>query len=546
MTETSRAPKRALAYARISNKDTRVPKVGNQVLICEGIADYEGYALDPTDIFADDGKAASGKAIDDTTLGARPGAQACLAAIRSGRYDVLIAVEGERLARTYLDGLEWIRASAEGGVVWHLDTDGLLNPATPAGEETAVSIFAQGRREGRVRNARQTRRYDRERAAGNPLWGTRPFGYENDRVTIRESEAVLIREAVVDYLAARRSMLRIAHDWNAAGVKTDGMLPTKADIAAGRMVRMRKGRDGEMHPVRGLWTASTVRQLLLRPRNAGLYLHHGVELRESRIQPIIDRAQHEALKARIESGAPVRERAHTLLGGIIRCECGAPMHGTVSYSQRKGGPRHVYQHYKCSQALYDKSRRHASIVQRTADDLFVAWIWLDLFTGNLDTPGEDVTGGLDRISAQLIENAESIAHVGGVLLDVKRKSLHGQAEMSLARLDMEREALEAERDLLLARAAEGGALAAFLHEWRRRTKGFSSDAERVTWEAQFYAVWEGVPLDRKRAMIRARYRPTVALGGRGAGRISPNPVDPATFAQPTQDDDQAADVAARP
>lgn len=524
--------KRAAIYARISTKDTSVPKVENQIEICREIAEDEGYLIDPGHIFSDDGKAASGKAIDDTTLDAREGARACLAAMRAGEFDVLIAVEGERLARTYLDGLEWIRASTEGSVVWHLDTDGMLNPATPAGEETAVSIFASGRREGRVRNARQKRRYDRERAAGNPLWGTRPFGYENDRVTLRESEACLIREAVKDYLDYERSMLRIAKDLNAANEKTDGMLPTVKERAEGKTVRHRLGRDGVKRPVRGLWTATTVRQMLLRPRNAGLYLHHGEELPKSRITPIITRTEHEKLKARVKSGTPVNERVKTLLGGVLRCECGAPMHGTVSYSQRKGGPRHVYQHYKCSQSLYDKTRRHASIVQRTADELVAAWLWLDLYKGDLAAPGQDLTAAFDSVDELLARNAEGVAHVGLVLLDPSLKSIHLSARADLQRLDLERDALEAERNTLAARAAEGGALAVFMDEWRRDPSGFSSEEERAGWQARFEAVWEAIPLVRKQAMIRARYRPTVAVGGRGASRISPNPVNPTAFGQP--------------
>jgi DNA invertase Pin-like site-specific DNA recombinase len=519
--------KRAAIYARISKKDKKAPKIENQISICQGLADDHGYLLDPKDIYVDDGIAASGKAIDDTTLENRPGAQRLLEAIRSGDIDVLLVVEGERLARTYLDGLEFIRASAAGGVIWHLDTDGMLDPSTPAGEETAVSIFAQGRREGRTRDARQKRRYDRERAQGMPLWGTRPFGYEADRITIREREAALIREAVTDYLAGRRSMLRIAKDWNAAGIKTDGMQ------------RERVGRDGITRPARGLWTATTVRQLLLRERNAGLLVHNGVTLPESKIEAIITLDQHESLKGRIGAGTPVSERATTLLGGILRCECGAPMHGTISYSQRRGGPRHAYQHYKCSQALYDKSRRHASIVQSIVDELLTAWLWLDLFNGHLSAPGDDVTTALQGVSARLADNSEQLAHLGRVLLDTKLKRYHGNARADLQRLEAEREGLEAERDALLARAAEGGALAVFMEEWRRDMKGFSNSEEADAWHARLFTVWDGTPIERKQAMIRARYRPVIQVGGRGVTRVSPNPVDPATFAQPVEEEDEA-------
>lgn len=524
--------KRAVIYARISKKDTKAPKVENQIELCRELADEHGYEVVAT--FEDDGIAASGKNIDDTTLSKRPGAQRLLEAIRARQVDVLLAVEGERLARTYQDGLEFIRASAEGDVIWHFDGERTaLDPATPDGEDQAMSIFMSGRREGRKRDSRQKRRYDRERAAGRPLWGTRPFGYEPDRVTIREEEAAHIRQAVADILSAKRSMLRIAKDWNEAGIKTDAMLPTKADIEAGRDIRERKGRDGVKRPVRGIWTATTVRQLLLRERNAGLLVHDGVTMPESKIEPIITMQEHENLKARVKAGMPVSERAITLLGGIIRCECGAAMHGTMSYSQRgkdrgnvPAGKRYVYQHYKCSAALYDKSRRHASIVQNIVDDLIVAMLWADLYSGKLDTPGDDVTAALSDVTLRLRENAEKTDHVGEVLLDLSKKSIHAQANRQLAALDVERTELQAERDRLLARAAEGGALAAFLEDWRRSDDGFTGTEDREAWEARFWAVWEGVPIERKHAMIRARYRPVVKVGGRGVERVRMAPVAP--------------------
>ncbi|MGX1701694.1 recombinase family protein [Microbacterium sp. NPDC055357] len=500
--------KRAAIYARISRKDKRVPKVEHQIALCESIAAGEGWTVDPAHIFQDDGIAASGREIDDTTIENRPGARALLSAMRAGSFDVLIAVEGERLARTYLDGIEFIQASDKGGVTWFLETDGPLDPSSPAGEETAVSIFASGRREGRVRGVRQRRRYDRERAAGMPLWGARPFGWEPDRITARADEADLIRSAVADYLGGERSLLRIAKDWNAAGVKTDGMM------------RERKGRDGITRQPRGLWTATTVRQLLLRDRNAGRLVHRGVELPQSQIEAIITRVQLDSLRSRIKSGTPVGERAQTLLGGLIRCECGAPMHGTVGYSQRKGGTRHEYKHYKCSQTLYDKTRRHATIVQAMADDLIIAMLWADLYSGKLTVPGDDIASALESVTARLAANSESRDHVGSVLIDRRQKSIHGQALGSLATLDIEREALELERDGLVARAAEGGALAAFLTEWRQSPAGFNDTAERDAWQGRFWALWEGIPIERKHAMIRARYRPVVKVGGRGPARIS--------------------------
>lgn len=534
--------RRAGILARISKKDKRVPKVENQVLICQSIADDEGYVIDPKHIFIDDGIAASGKAIDDTTLENRPGSRACLEAMRKGQFDVLLAVEGERLARTYLDGMEFIKASVEGNVIWHLDTDGILDPRTPAGEETAVSIFAQGRREGRTRDMRQKRRYDSERATGMPLWGTRPFGYDVDRITIRESEAKHIRDAVSDYLAGRRSMLRIAKDWNAAGIKTDGMLPTDEDRKAGKTVRERKGRDGVVRPVRGIWTATTVRQLLQRDRNAGLLVHDGVTMPNSRITPIIEVEQLEALKARAKTGTPLGARAQSLLGGVLRCECGAPMHSTISYSQRKhargnvpAGTRYESRIYKCSQSLYDKTRKHASISQKIADELFIGFVLLDLFNGTLASPqSEDTAAALHSVTERLTANDAAMAHVAEVLFDVSLKSLHAKAKGQLKALEAERVELKDERDVLLSHAEESGGLDAFMAEWRAGTVGFSDADEAADWETRLWVAWNSVSIEGRQGLIKARYRPTVKVGGRGQDRISVNPIDPSTFGQPVE------------
>ncbi|CAN5261692.1 hypothetical protein BH09ACT3_BH09ACT3_08590 [soil metagenome] len=511
--------KRAAIYARISKADKKVPKVENQIALCKALAEDHGYDVVAT--FEDDGIVASGKAIDDTTLANRPGALNLLEAIRVGEIDVLLAVEGERLARTYLDGLEFIRASAAAGVTWHLDTDGPLDPSTPAGEETAVSIFASGRREGRVRAARQKRRYDRERAAGMPLWGTRPFGYEDNRIALRPSEADLIRKAVTDYLEGTRSMVKIAHEWTDAGVLTDGMR------------RERKGRDGVVRPARQVWTATTVRQVLQRDRNAGILMYEGVPMPESQIQPIITAQELDDMKARVKAGTPVGARARTLLGGVLRCECGEPMHGTISYSQRKGGTRHVYRLYKCSATIYDKTRRHASIQQKLADDLFIAFILTDIYSGHLTSPQSDTPAALRSITERLTANGEGLAYLDSIVLDVAMKRLHAKARGEMAVLESQRAELESERDVLLSRADESSDFAAFMEEWRTDDSlDISDPADAEAWETRFREAWVRVGVERQQGLIKSRYRPVVKVGGRGVQRIVANPVDPSTFGQP--------------
>jgi hypothetical protein len=79
--------------------------------------------------------------------------------------------------------------------------------------------------------------------------GPRPFGYEDDRVTIRASEAKLLRRGAKDVLDGT-SLNAIARRWNEASVPT----PT-----------------GKV----GAWTGVRVRQILTSPRVAGLRQHGG-------------------------------------------------------------------------------------------------------------------------------------------------------------------------------------------------------------------------------------------------------------------------------
>ncbi|CAI9386516.1 recombinase family protein [Microbacterium sp. T2.11-28] len=440
-------------------------------------------------------------------------------AVSTGEVGTLAVWKLDRLSRRGAGqvGLLLDQVEAAGSRIVFLKDN--LDSRESSNRMLIIMVSEQARAESANTKLRVREKIAADAIRGVPKGGTRPFGWEPGGITLRPSEADLVRVAVADYLGGRRSLLRIAKDWNAAGVQTDGMK------------RERVGRDGVKRPARGIWTATTVRQLLLRERNAGLLVHDGAVMPKSKIKPIITTEEHEALKGRVKAGTPLSERAVTLLGGIIRCECGAPMHGTMSYSQRAkergnvpAGKRYTYTHYKCSQALYDKSRRHASIVQKIVDDLIIAMLWADLYSGKLDTPGDDVTAALADVSARLRENSEGIDHIAGVLNDFKLKSIHGRSRGDLAKLEVERAALERERDGLLARAAEGGALAAFLEEWRRSPEGFTGTEDREAWEAQFWAVWNSVPIERKHALIRARYRPVVKVGGRGIERVRMAPL----------------------
>lgn len=281
---------------------------------------------------------------------------AAVAAVSGGEVGTLAVWKLDRLSRRGAGqvGLVLDKVEAAGGRLVFLRDS--LDSTVPGHRMVIVMVSEQARAESANTSLRVRAKFAADAAAGIPKRGTRPFGWEVDGVTLRESEAALVREAVRSVLDGG-SMTKIATSWNAAGVLTDGM------------ARERVGRDGVRRPARQLWTTTTVRQLLLRQRNAGILVHGGEEYADSRIAPIITREDLDALYARVKAGTPVASRATSPLGGVLRCQCGQPMHFTAAYSQRKGGPRHTYAIYKCAATLYDKSRSHAAVTADKAEQV---------------------------------------------------------------------------------------------------------------------------------------------------------------------------------
>lgn len=537
--------RRAAIYARISKAEKKIPKVSNQIATCKAIAADEGWTVDPAHIFKDDGIAASGIAVEDTTLQARPGALACLEALRRGDIDVLIAVEGERLARTYLDGLQWIQASADGKVTWHLDTDGVLDPSTPAGEETAVSIFASGRREGRVRSARQKRRYDSERASGLPTWGVRPYGFlgrqeltaakaedlgweeweEGDQYfAIHPDEAQILRQAILNVTSGAESIWGVASRWTKQGVVSTMMGRERDD----------RTRPGEKKITPSVWTAAQVKQLLIRERNAGILMHRGVELPFSRIEPIVTREEHEALLKAIAQRnllTPQKKgpKERYLLSGIIECICGEKCYATISYSQRRGGPRNVYTIYRCRTYLTDKKdkvtnvQKHTSINTNIADPFIARVMFKALTESSLGAQDDTaIQKGLADVARRIEELQERLDHVNGLLLNPKAKLTHAAAFLDLAQIEQELEQLDQERNTLMAQQGKVGALAEYMDLWRQAMPNAKTlGAEWFRWLEQdtFDALWKDHPFDKKRDMIRAALRIKISAGGRGEERL---------------------------
>jgi site-specific DNA recombinase len=160
--------------------------------------------------------------------------------------------------------------------------------------------------------------------------GIRPFGYARDRMSVVETEAVIIHEAARRVLAGE-SLGGIAADLTARGVAT----------------------------VRGgPWSRTTLRELLLRPRIVGLREHRGVVIGPAAWPAILDRDTYEDIRAvltnpRRRPAGITNTRKH-LLSGMVACGvCGGPLR------IHHGGPSAPLA-YSCQQRGCGKVRRSLS------------------------------------------------------------------------------------------------------------------------------------------------------------------------------------------
>ncbi|MCI4657139.1 recombinase family protein [Cryobacterium zhongshanensis] len=317
---------RAAIYCRISERDESFDKVELQERRLRRLAEDSGYEVEG--VFRDDGISAfSGKA--------RPAYIEMLAGIRQRRFDVVMAVAPDRFTRNVAEGEALQVVCADVGTVFHTLTNGISDPrsATNAAMSSIVSVLAQ--MESAIKTERLRARFAERTADGRPLWGARPFGYEKDRMTIRESEAELIRWAYQAILDGN-TLGSVQRHFNALGVTTSTGRP---------------------------WSYQGVRTLLTRVSNAGWLTSHGAVLKESKISRIVPTDVFESVVAILDDpgreSTPGPKSLKNYATGLAVCgTCGAKMRSAVVIL--KGRHTAIY---KCASAISGNrgSVRHTTI-----------------------------------------------------------------------------------------------------------------------------------------------------------------------------------------
>jgi site-specific DNA recombinase len=330
------------AYIRISRDRTGAGlNIADQLNDIRPAAQSAGHHI--AEVYADnDMSAYSGKP--------RPDYLRLLDDIRAGRWKAGWAWHTDRLHRSPLELEDWITACEPHGTALWTVKAGPIDLTTPSGRLVARQLGAVARYESEHKSERLKLKIQGKVQRREPLsgGGYRPFGWEEDRVTVREDEAEVIR-------------------WLAQQIFDGVGLRTLARQLTDRGVPTTTG---------GPWYAGPLRDILLRPRIAGLYTHKERIIGQAPWPPIIPEPQWRSLVAILRD--PTRRTGGrsgrtNLLTGLAVCDTHPDQTLRVVYASNKRPTKETRQRrwYFCPRC---RRRRNTTLVDGYVQDAVVAYL----------------------------------------------------------------------------------------------------------------------------------------------------------------------------
>ena len=279
----------AAIYARISaDVEGKSLGVQRQVEDCRKLAADRGWPVG-AEYVDNDVSAFSGKPRREYAR--------MLADLESGARDAVIVYNLDRLHRRPVELEEFVALCERVGVSQVATVTADIDLGNDDGLFMARIFAAFAAKESGRKSARIRRKLLQNAEQGLPHGSVRPFGYEADKITIREDEAAVVREMVDSYLAGQ-------------SIKSLTVWLNESAIAPA---------------VAKSWQTSAVRQILCSGRIAGLREHRGQVIGPAKWPAIITPAERDRVLARIASRSVTKTRAARtyLLSGMLRCgRCG--------------------------------------------------------------------------------------------------------------------------------------------------------------------------------------------------------------------------------
>jgi site-specific DNA recombinase len=351
----------------------------------------------------------------------RPGFEALLELLERGDAEGVIAWDLTRLTRNRRDQLRLIETCEKRSVTIALVRGSDIDMSTPAGRLVADILSAQARHEIDQKSDRQRRALLQAAERGERVGGRKPFGYEQDGVTIIPEEADAIRWGF-NAVNAGVSLAEIAREWN------------------------RRGHSGQRRP----WAWDSVRAVLTNPRYYGRRILRDGVSRSSEIivdapaawEAIVEeevwRAAQDVFSGRAAVTPP--RGAKRLLTGLGLCGgCGATVHA--------GGAFGRYPMYRCS--AYTRSpdgKADRSVTHVTRKALPVEAYVCDVAVGWLSRPeaadlvidrGHPDAKALREQAATLRDRRENLAvdYADGTLTKSQMRTANERLSAQIAEIE---------------------------------------------------------------------------------------------------------------
>jgi site-specific DNA recombinase len=453
-------------YARRSRPEELEPgdqetSTERQVTDCRKLAELKGWHVPPEHIYREAG-------VSGYTGKRRDAFSRLIAALEAGEVKGVICWKLDRLSRNRRDLDRLLTLAEQRGVVIASVTEG-LDTTSEMGGFVLELLGGIARMESKAISARTRRAKEELARVGKPAGGgRRRFGFEPDQRTIREDEAVLIREAASRIMAGAGTST-VSRDWNRRGLRMPGGSP---------------------------WQPTPLRRILLQPRTAGLRQHRGEVAGDAVWPAIIDRATWERLRtilldpARRQGGRP----SSYLLTGLVFCGRCEP-------------PLRMFGRHKDGRAFYTCQAGKGGCNLKITAEPFEAEVRDRLLAAlagpklaELRRRAAQGDQEAQRLSAAKQEAEADLAHLA---------RLHGSGDLKAA------EWLAA-REPLMARIE---AMETTLARW----PNVVALADLPDTGDELEAAWESWTLDRRRAVLRAVVESVTVLpiGRATAGRFDP-------------------------
>ncbi len=385
--------------------------------------------------------------------------------MRAGDVDVVLSWHEDRLHRSPRELEDYIDACEPRAVVTHFAQAGQLDLSSASGRMTARIRGAVSRQESEHKSERIRRAQLQAAQAGKWLGGAPPFGWRvqaDGSATLNRAEAREVRKASEAILAGA-SLGSIVADLNRRGVTTSTGRP---------------------------WNYTSLRQVLERPRNAGLSMLRGEVVGKSTWPAIVSESTWRGVCAVLRDPSRKRStsnRVRHLLAGIATCGaegCGLPLKSASVTTSRPGTYRTVY---RCPATGPGHVARDADALEA-----HVVGVLLGVLSKPENAPalaGEDAATSPEALRLEAVALRAQMGEAADMYAETKITGAQ------LAKINARLQERLDDAEAAMARTARGSALAWFA----------GRDPVKV---------WKSLSIDRKRDVVREVMTVRVLPSGR--------------------------------